>query len=299
MNKFSFKNVKRELNLNSLKKQFLGLIKDIQKRDILLFFLFPILITLLMLLPSATKEILQLNIKEPSEWQYFTQSFVHNNWEHLSSNLFGYFLYSILLMVFVNKCNLKKEYYKLFVFIVISLPILNSYIQVKSYPILLSWLPNLQHSTGSSGIVSALAGVMIIFWAIYFAKINKKIKFDVRTSSFFLVYVVFWFVLFYSRRNSYIWIVILILLFILLITLIHNFKEIFIEISKESKKGLVSTFILIITPLLFFVTPLIIFPNFNNMFRDKRLTDFFMHYIGIVYGIIVTSSYFIFMYNKK
>ncbi|MDP3026387.1 MAG: hypothetical protein Q8N63_01670 [Nanoarchaeota archaeon] len=302
MTKFSFKNLKvelkRQLNPSSLKKQFLELIKGIEKKDIVLMLILPILITLIMILPLSIRTLLQLNIKNPIWWQYLTQSFVHNSWSHLSSNLFGYFLYSLLILIFVNKLKLKREFYKLFLFLVISLPIVSSIIQVRAYPIVLSWLPNLQHSAGTSGIVSALAGFMIIFWAVYFNKINKEIVFDVRTSLFFMIYIALLFVFYYSKGISDILILVLILFFIFLLTLISNIKKILIEISKESKIGVILTFFLITTPILFFMTPKIIFPSFNSMFNNGTFIDFFMHYIGIVYGIIVCGSYFIFL-NKR
>jgi len=302
MVKFSFKNLKvelkQQLSPESLKKQFLELINGIGKRNIIFMLIIPVLITLLSLLPLTIREILQLNIKNPIWWQYLTQSFVHNSWSHLSSNLFGYFLYSILIIIFVNKLNLKKEFYGLFLFLVITLPIVSSFIQVKSYPIILSWLPNLQHSAGTSGIVSALAGFTIIFWAVYFNKINKEIVFDIRTSLFFTIYIALIFVFYYSNGLSKILLLVLVLFFIFLTTLITNIKKILVEISKESKRGLIWTFFLIITPILFFMTPKIIFPSFSSMFNNGTFTDFFMHYIGIAYGIIICGSYFIFI-NKK
>ncbi|MFA6023092.1 MAG: rhomboid family intramembrane serine protease [Candidatus Pacearchaeota archaeon] len=302
MQKFNFRNVKeelkRQLSISSLKTQVLELIKGINKVDIVLMLILPVLTTLIMILPLNIRNILQLDIKNPIWWQYLTQSFVHNSWSHLSSNLFGYFLYLILIIIFVNKLNLKKEFYRLFLFLVISLPILSSFIQVKLYPIILSWLPNLQHSAGASGIVSALAGFTIIFWAMYFNKIDNKISFDVRTSLFCMIYVALLFVFYYSKGLSSLLIFVSILFFIFLLTLISNIKNIIIEISKESKRGVIWAFFLITTPILFFMTPKIIFPSFNLMFKSGTFIDFFMHYIGIAYGIIVCGSYFIFI-NKK
>jgi len=302
MTKVSFKNLKvelkRQLNPSSLKRQFLELIRGIEKKDAVLMLILPILITFIMILPLSVRNLLQLNIKSPIWWQYLTQSFVHNSWSHLSSNLFGYLLYTLLIIIFVNKLKLKKEFYRLFLFLVITLPIVSSFIQIRSYPIILSWLPNLQHSAGTSGIVSALAGFTIIFWAVYFNKINKEIVFDVRTSLFFMIYIALLFVFYYSKGISNILILVLILFFIFLLTLISNIKKILFEISKESKIGVIWTFFLITTPTLFFMTPKIIFPSFDNMFNNGTFTDFFMHYIGIVYGIIICSSYFIFI-NKK
>ncbi len=302
MKKFSFKNLipelKRQLSPQSLKRQFLELIEGINKKDILFFLIFPIVITLIMIIPQSIRDLLELNIKDPLWWQYFTQSFVHNSWRHLGSNLVGYFLYSLVLIILINQSKLKKEFYRLSLFLIISLPIISSLIQVKSYSIILSWLPNLQHSAGASGIVSALAGITIIFWFVHFNKINKEIFFDVRTSLLCILFVVLFFVVYYSKGTSYLVAFIFILFLIFLLTLISNLRKIFIEITKESQKNLLFTFILILTPILFFATPKIIFPTFDAMFNNGVFTDFLMHYIGIAYGIIIYSSYFIFI-NKK
>jgi len=290
--------LKNQLKFSSLKLQFLDLIKGIKKRDLLLLIIFPIAITLIMLLPLWIREILQLNIKNPVWWQYLSQSFVHRNWKHLSSNLFGYFLFSLLGLVLANQCKEKKRFFRFLLFLIITLPILSSYLQIKLYPVLLSWLPNLKHSAGSSGIVSALAGFLPIFWAVYFNKVNKKINLDIRTSCFFLIYIALLFVYIYSRRISPLCIVLFFLFFIFFLSLLLNFKEIFFEISKRSATNILRTFILIVSILFFIVTPIIIFPTIDKMFRGGAFVDFFMHYIGIAYGVLVSSSYFIFI-NKK
>ena len=290
--------LKNQLKFSSLKLQFLDLIKGIKKRDLFLLIIFPIVITLLMFLPSGIREILQLNIKNPIWWQYLSQSFVHKNWNHLSSNMFAYFLFSLLGLILANQCKEKKRFFRFFLFLIITLPILSSYIQIKLYPILLSWLPNLKYSSGSSGIVSALAGFIPIFWAVYFNKINKKINLDIRTSCFFLAYIALLFVYTYSKSISPTFIIVLFLFILLLLSLLLNFKAIFFEISKGSVNNILKTFLLIVAILFFIVTPIIIFPTIDKMFSGGAFVDFFMHYIGIVYGILISSNYFIFI-NKK
>ncbi|MBI2004167.1 rhomboid family intramembrane serine protease [Candidatus Pacearchaeota archaeon] len=302
MIKILLKSIKEEitkmLSLSSLKKQAKELVKGITKRDILLMAIFPAIIFLIMLLPNVIRENLQLEIKNPEWWQYLTQSFVHNGWKHFWSNLSSYFLFSIVGLLLANLCGEKKKFFRLFLFAVVTLPILSSIIQVMFYPTLLSWLPNLQHSQGSSGIVSALAGFVPIFWAIYFNKRNKKINFDVRTPLVLAIYIASLFVYIYSQKFSYILLLIPLLLVIFLILLWSNFRYILFEIAKEIKINLLKAFILITSFLFFIVTPIIIFPSLNKMFDGGTFTDFFMHYVGVYYGIIVSGYYFIFIYKK-
>ena len=120
--------MKRMLSPSSLKKQAKELVYGISKKDILLITTFPITLFLIMLIPSVIREILILNIKNPELWQYLTQSFVHNGWSHLWSNLSSYLLFSIMGLLLANWCKEKREFFRLFLFVVITLPILGSII---------------------------------------------------------------------------------------------------------------------------------------------------------------------------
>lgn len=57
---------KVELSLHSLKNQVRNLISGIDKKDILLIAIFPLIIFLVMLLPLWIRESLELNIENPS-----------------------------------------------------------------------------------------------------------------------------------------------------------------------------------------------------------------------------------------
>jgi len=288
----------RMLSLYSLKKQARELVYGISKKDILLIALFPVILFLIMLLPSIIRDTLRLDIKSPELWQYLTQSFVHNGWSHLWSNLSLYLLFSIMVLLLANWCKEKIKFFRLFLFVVFTLPILSSIIQVLYYPILLNWLPNLQYSQGSSGIVSALAGFVPIFWAIYFNKKNAKINFDIRMFLFLVLYITLLFVCIYGQSFSYIFSFVAFLLVIFLFSLLSNFKNIWIEMKNETETNLLKAFILSISFLFFIFTPIIIFPSVTKMFDGGTFTDFLMHYIGICYGIIVSGFYFIFIYKK-
>jgi len=115
---------------------------------------------------------------------------------------------------------------------------------------------------------------------------------------FLALYIALLFVYIYSQSFSYIFLFVTFLLAIFLILLLPNFKNILMEITNETKTNLLKSFILIILFLFLLVTPIIIFPSLTKMFDRGTFTDFFMHYIGICYGIIVSGFYFIFIYKK-
>ena len=287
--------MEKMLRLSSIKKQAKDLIYGICKKDIILIVIFPIILFLIMLLPSWIRESLQLDIKNPSWWQYLTQSFVHNGWKHFWGNIVLYFLFSFIGLLLSNLCGEKENFFRSFLFVVLPLPILSSIIQVLAYP---SWLPNLQHSQGSSGIISALAGFVPIFWAIYFNKKNEKINFDIKTLLILIIYVVLIFTCTYSSKVPYS-LPFLIILLILLVLSWPNFKNILFEIVKEFEENLLKASLLIISFLLFVVTPMITFPSLTRILGDGTFTDFFMHYIGVCYGIIISWSSFIITKMEK
>ena len=70
-----------------------------------------------------------------------------------------------------------------------------------------------------------------------------------------------------------------------------NFKLIFKGILEESKDNIFFDFLL---PMLFMVAPiLLLFPD--KIMQGNSLVDFLMHYIGLLYGIIIS---FIFLKLK-
>lgn len=278
--------------INELKKSFRELIEGITKRDILFVLIFPCIITFLMFLPKTTIQILKLNIKEPSWWQYITNAFVHNNWAHYAGNIFVYFVYVTLILLIANLGNIKKEFYKLFSFIIISLPIVSSFIQVIAYPIILYWLPNLKYSAGSSGIISALSGFLPLFWIIYVKNKNPELKVNIDFMLFFMIYIVLVFAFKYSQIPSLI-LFLLTMLGFLFLTNWRVFKISFSEILKEIKENPFKAWIIIMIPLFFILIPHIIFPSVKHLFNNGSFTDIGLHYVGIIYGLIVSGFYFI------
>ena len=54
---------------------------------------------------------------------------------------------------------------------------------------------------------------------------------------------------------------------------------------------------MIILPILFIVTPMFLFPV--KIIQDNSLIDFFMHFIGLIYGVIISFAFFKFKFNKN
>jgi len=287
--------LKRKLSPVELKKQFTEIIGGITKKDLIILLIFPIIITLLMFLPEEIVQILRLSIKESSWWQYVTHSFVHTDWAHYKSNIFAYFLYTTGGFLLANLRAGKREFYKLFLFLIISLPIISTFIQVSLYPVILDWLPNLKYSSGSSGIVSGLAGFLPMFWIIYIKKRNPELKIGVSFLLIFIVYMTLAFALIYGQKVYLILLVLLMILGFLILINRSVLKISSIEIFKETGRNLLLAWVMIIVPLFYIITPYIIFPSVKILFNNSSFVDIGMHYVGITYGLIISGLYFLFI----
>src|SRR3989344_3944732 len=69
-----------------------------------------------------------------------------------------------------------------------------------------------------------------------------------------------------------------------------NIKLILKSIAEESKGNILFYFILFFIPLFFILAPTILFPT--NVIQGNSLVDFFMHYIGLVYGLLISFIFF-------
>jgi len=278
-----------KLKWSNLKKDFIELIKGITLKEILIFLAFPVFITLVMLLPSIFRESLSFKIYDYSWWQFITNAFVHKDLSHLWHNIQGYFIFGLILLVFANRTKEKKNLFWLFLFTLISLPIISSIIQVLIYPII---MPMIKTSQGSSGLVSAILGFLPMLWIYYF---SKKLKSNLINLNFFnlsTLYVALLFLIIYYPIHKNILSILLVLACILFFAYLyrHNFKPIIKGIFEESKENVIFYFLVILIPFFFMVLPLLLFPV--KIVQGNSLIDFFMHYIGLIYGIIISFIFF-------
>jgi len=165
----------RILKLSKIKKDFIELIEGITFKEILVILSFPIFITILMFLPPNIRDSLSLHIDNPQWWQFFTSSFIHENLIHLLDNIQTYFIISFVLLIFANKTRNKKNFFTLFLFNLISLPLISSLIVTIFYP---KFIPSIKTSQGSSVLISSMLGFFPMFWIYYFSKKQKNNTID-------------------------------------------------------------------------------------------------------------------------
>jgi membrane associated rhomboid family serine protease len=282
----------QKFKLSNLKKDFIELIKDISLKDIIVFLVFPIFITFLMFLPSIIREFLSFHIYNPKWWQFFTHAFIHKDLGHLWHNLQGYFIFGVILLIFASRIKNKKDLFILFLFTLISLPIISSIIEILIYPI---FMPMIKTSQGSSGIVSAILGFLPMLWIYHFSKKQRTNLININFFNISTLYVALLFVIIYYPIHKNILFILLLIGFILFFSFLYrkNFKPILKGVFKESKDNVIFYFLTILLPVFFMIAPLLLFPV--KIVQGNSLVDFFMHYIGLLYGIIIS---FIFLKLK-
>ncbi|MBI2129186.1 rhomboid family intramembrane serine protease [Candidatus Woesearchaeota archaeon] len=282
---------KQRLNLLIKRLSYQNLLKDSKKivgnitfMDIILLLILPLIITLLMLLPDAIRTAMQIHIKEPMWWQLFTASYMHGSWKHLTDNLTGYFWFVIPIFIFAAYSNLKQLYYKMYLTICISLPIISGFAELWITP---KYFPNLLTSTGTSGVISAFLGIIIFIWIRHYAiKSNNNLH-----NNLFFYLILFYVALIFSCIYSFKSIILILplaSLFLLFVFLWRkNFNILYFIIQKESKRNMLILFLSLFIPLFFMVAPFLLFPTINNVASNGTLVNFFMHYFGLIYGVII------------
>jgi len=274
--------------LQKLNRDFVEFVRGITLKDVFISLLFPIIITALMFLPSNIKELLSLHIHNPKWWQFFTHAFIHECFDHLWHNLQGYFIFGIVIFIFANKIKEKKNLFLLFLFILISLPLINSTIETLIYPI---FLPTLKISQGSSGIISAILGFLPMFW-IYYLSIKQKVELiNVNFFNIAISYMGLLFAIVYYPIHKSMLAILLISSVIVFFSFLYrkNFKLIFKGVIKELKDNVIFYSLTILSPILFMVAPLLLFPV--RIIQEDSLVNFFTHCIGLLYGVIVSFTF--------
>ncbi|MGA7628356.1 MAG: hypothetical protein WCC86_07555 [Methanoregula sp.] len=109
---------------------------------------------------------LQLDMENFHIYQIFTTSFVHLNFDHFLANVTAYLLIAIYGLVLATLINRKKLYVVLSKVIVIIFLVFGACFAVFN--------ATTSYYVGLSGIDSALAGLLLIFWLVYLEHTSQK-----------------------------------------------------------------------------------------------------------------------------
>ncbi|MEM4397268.1 MAG: hypothetical protein QW757_01425 [Candidatus Woesearchaeota archaeon] len=248
------------------------------------FLIFPLLLILLFYIPNeSVKFILKLNVSKPEIWQFFTSSFVHENVNHLFTNLKYYFLVIFILGFIFYRLKQSKFLSNLFFLILLSYWIIEIifFLIIKfnsNAPII---------SSGSSGIVFSLFGVFFSS-LIYSASIEQKQNF-MKFNLFNLVISSILLIIYYSYnlyQNNYLDFSVL-SFFIILSFIFFLFLIIFIKFYNKEVYKIRN--ILIISLAFHFIIFLVFFPSIENAL-DLGI-NYSSHFIGFLLGLLISGIY--------
>ena len=203
-----------------------------------------------------------------------------------------------LFFLISTRSNYKHKYYFFYSLVIITTPILGALYQAHYFP---SIFPNMKLSTGSSGIIAGLVGLTPAFWILCIISQNSAFKFRKRFAVLSVSYMMLSFLIIYFLLKNLILIIALSLIFLSALFLYRkSLFYILIEIGKEGRERFVSALILLMVPVLFILSPFIfLFPTFSSFSEMAIKTgtgvDFFTHFIGVVYGLVVSFVYFVFL----
>jgi membrane associated rhomboid family serine protease len=114
----------------------------------------------------AVRSNLQIDLQNFHVYQIFTSSFVHLNFDHFLGNVTAYLLIAIYGLVLATMVNRKRLYLVLTKVIVIIFLIFGAFFAIFN--------ATTTYYAGLSGIDSALAGLLLLFWLMYLEQTSKK-----------------------------------------------------------------------------------------------------------------------------
>ena len=270
----------------NFKKEFREIIRNVTAKDVILLLILPAVITLLMLLPDSFRIALQLHLKEPRWWQVFTSAYIHGSWAHLAGNLVGYFVAVLPAFVFAAYAGKKSLYYQMYLAICLGFPLIGGLAGLWAMP---KYFPNVLTSSGASGIIAALFGIMPFIVVSYYSE-RSSIFSGNKFLWLVMGYAAFAFVEAYAFRKLFaLEMIILFVIALLVFSYKSDFRILWIEIRKESKKNIFFCFLSFFLLLLFLATPVMLFPVINKLVNNGTMTSFCIHYIGLLYGIFIGS----------
>jgi membrane associated rhomboid family serine protease len=141
--------------------------------------LFSVYLAVVLIIPAITTIIeylvsvypsfrssLQVDLQDFHVYQFFTSLFVHLNFDHFLANVTAYLLIAIYGLVLATIVNRKRLYLVLTKVIVIIFLIFGAFFAFFN--------ATTTYYVGLSGIDSALAGLLLLFWLIYLERKSER-----------------------------------------------------------------------------------------------------------------------------
>ena len=112
------------------------------------------------------RSALQVDLQDFHVYQLFTSSFVHLNFDHFLGNVTAYLLIAVYGLVLATIVNRKRLYLVLTKVIVVIFLVFGAFFAVFN--------ATTSYYAGLSGIDSALAGLLLLFWLMYLERVSGR-----------------------------------------------------------------------------------------------------------------------------
>lgn len=234
---------------------------------------------------------LQLDLEDFHVYQLFTASFVHLNFDHFLANVTAYILIIIYVLVLATLVNRKRLYLVLSKVIVVIFLIFGALFAIFN--------ATTTYYGGLSGLDSALAGLLLLFWLIYLGQKSGK-----HMRNFYGVALVFilamsagiiarYAILYHSARNSPILsglAIVSVMLVLAAFVYRHQFVDLYRVMGGFSWSSRLLTIAIAII-FAYFIWNL--FPE--RLANSTRSVSISLHLAGIVIGVLAGYLFMIYL----
>jgi hypothetical protein len=265
---------------------FRGLVSG---RDLLLFFLFPAIITLVELLCTLSpplRDALQLHYTGYRGWQFITCAFVHSGSGHYLNNVTSYLLLGAVALVLAAELRDTRLFFVPFGVMVMVIPLVDAAFKVFLFPVIAPALfTRLGTASGSSGIIAGLLGLLPLLWLLLLSRLGGRDLLDQWSVYLVLSYIPFTLVMAYQPGLNMPTLVVTAVLAGLAAVSRWKARPILAGLRRAAGGNIITWMAVTLAPVLYLVLPFALFPR--DLVSGNTFVDFVGHYLGLVMGVVI------------
>lgn len=263
--------------------------ETITLRDILLFLLFPAIITLIEILCTLApplRDALQLHYTGYHSWQFITGAYVHGSFSHYAGNLTSYLFLGAVALVLAAEMRDTRLLFVPFGIMALVIPLMDSTFKIFLFPTIIPALfLRMGTASGSSGIVSGLLGLLPLLWLLVLSRLSGRDLLDRWSFYLVLFYVPFALVIAYQPGLNLPTFTMVAGLVALAAINSRKAGPLLAGLGRAAAGNLISWIAIAAAPVLYLVLPFFLFPR--DLVAGNTLIDFVGHYLGLVAGVVI------------
>lgn len=264
-----------------LSREFIDDVRiSVERRDLVLVSLVPVVLTLVVLLPQRVQVGLALDYGSPTLVMRFMSAYVHAGYGHYINNLMAYVVLVVPTYLLCALSGKRRVFWSVFLVFVLVLPFVLSAFDL--------WLLDAKIGRGFSGVDGAFLGFLPVALVVFLReRYSGRIR-VVHSTSLFMFTATYIAYTYSGWSKTALATLGLFLLALLYVVYSVGWDELgFICRSLARPKGY---FELVLTSLLFFVLySLLVFPA--DITGEESVVNILSHYIGFSFGFLIPHTY--------